>query len=124
MPPSEPSIDGPSSGKTKKSYYYYVNSTDPENHNVFYYINWEDGTNTDWSGPYISGRRIPFQYAWDAEGTYLIKVKAKDTFEAESNWSEFEVTIPRIRSSSYLWYQWLLESFPMLKRFLNLIITV
>jgi len=118
LPPSAPSVDGPSSGKTGQEYYFYVNSVDPEDHHVFYYVDWGDGTNTDWSGPYISGKKTSFQHAWDDKGTYLVKVKAKDTYDAESDWSEFEVSIPRVKVINFSLFQWLFEHFPLLNRIL------
>jgi len=52
---------------------------------------------------------------------YNIKAKAKDNSDEEGPWGYLEVNIPRTRASSYLWYEWLLERFPMLERLLNLL---
>ena len=120
LPPNPPSIEGPTNGKHGEYNSYMISAIDPENHNVFFYIDWGDETNSGWIGPYLSGMERNFTHAWKEQGTYLIKVKAKDVYDAESNWSVFKVTIPRTRATTYLWYHWFLECFPLLERLLNL----
>ena len=54
------------------------------------------------------------------EGSYIIfKTKAIDINAAESDWAVLEITVPRTRVSSYLWF---LERFPMLERLLSLLL--
>ncbi len=38
-------------------------------------------------GPYASGESISTSHTWLAGGTYEVKVKAKDTYDSESEWS-------------------------------------
>ncbi len=117
-PPDAPSIDGPSSGKTNVGYEYTFNSTDPEGDPVMYFIDWGDN-NTDWTEYGDSGEEIILKHTWDEEGEYTIKAKAKDISDAESNWSYFDVEIPRTRASSY---HWLFERFPLLERLLSFLL--
>jgi outer membrane protein assembly factor BamB len=119
--PSSPEIDGPNSGRTETEYDYTLKSTSPIGNDVYYWIEWGDGDKTEWIGPFSSGEEITVSHTWSEDGTYTIKARAKDTDNLWGPWSEFEVTIPRTRASSYQWYEWLLERFPLLERLLGLI---
>ena len=100
-PPNKPTINGPVNGNIKTSYPYVVNTSDPDESNIWYYIDWGDNTNTGWIGPFDSGKEITHSHAWDKKGTYIIKVKAKDPYNAESLETTLEVTMPRNRASYY-----------------------
>jgi len=93
-PPSKPDIDGRTRGGPHQTYPYTFVSTDPDDNDVSYYIDWGDDTNTGWIGPYDSGEEITKSHKWDEMGTYIIKAKAKDIFEEESEWGYLEVEIP------------------------------
>jgi hypothetical protein len=97
-PPNEPFIDGPSKGIPERQYDYTINATDPDDDRIYYYVDWGDGNFTDWLGPYDSGEGILLHHTWIEKGTYIIKAKTKDTYNLESDWSEFIVTIPRSKS--------------------------
>ncbi|MBE3136863.1 MAG: nitroreductase family protein [Thermoplasmata archaeon] len=92
-PPMAPSISGPSNGLAGVLYNYTMVTTDPDGDHVYYWVDWDDGTNSGWIGPFTSGTPIPFNHTWSQPGTYTIKVKAKDTYGAESIWTPFEITI-------------------------------
>jgi SagB-type dehydrogenase family enzyme len=92
-PPLAPSISGPSNGINGVLYNYTIVTTDPDGDDVYYYIEWGDGTSSGWIGPFASGTPVPFNHTWSQAGTYTIKVKAKDTFGSESIWTPFDITI-------------------------------
>lgn len=94
-PPNNPIINGTNEGVPGQEYEFTFSSTDPEDDELSYYIEWGDGNNTDWLGPYVSGEVITLSHSWDSQGTYTIKVKARDVFNEESDWSYFEVTMPK-----------------------------
>jgi len=83
-----PIINGAVAGKPEKEYEFTAVTTDPEGDQIFYMFNWDDGTTTDWLGPFNSGDSIDVTHAWTEVGDYKIKVKAKDIEEASSRWSE------------------------------------
>jgi hypothetical protein len=92
--PATPS--GPSSGVTGTSYTYSSNAIDINGHQVYFMFDWGDGTNSGWIGQINSGAIGSGTYTWNTQGTYQIKVKAKDTCGAESPWSSpLPVNIPR-----------------------------
>jgi len=101
--PNTPIINGPTKGKPGVSYNYTFMSSDPDGDNVFYYIDWGDGTNTSWIGPYLSGEIVTMSHSWMNEGTYPIKTKAKDIDDTESSWSEpFRVEIIQLETTILL----------------------
>ena len=83
--PKKPS--GPKRGVINKTYRYSTNTTDPEGDQVYYFWDWGDGTNSGWLGPYNSGTTVTASHKWTAIGMYNVKVKAKDVYGKESDWS-------------------------------------
>ncbi|OGS40906.1 MAG: hypothetical protein A3K77_03315 [Euryarchaeota archaeon RBG_13_31_8] len=112
FPPETPNITGLTSSKPKKELLYNFSSTDPEGSNVYYFIDWADGTNTGWIGPYQSSEEITQSHIWLESGKYIIKAKAKDVLGAESEWGTLEITIPRFRFKNDTQILKLLERFP------------
>lgn len=82
--PSQPS--GTTSGYTGTSYSYSTSTTDPDGDNVYYLFDWGDGSTTT-IGPYASGETVSASHTWGSTGTYDVKVKAKDVYEAWSGYS-------------------------------------
>jgi hypothetical protein len=95
LPPSPPSIEGPTQGNAGTSYTYTFNSVDPEGDDVYYYIKWGDGYKEIWEGPFASGVDFEIDHTYAKKGTYTIEAKAKDSYGVESGWSTFRVTMPR-----------------------------
>jgi hypothetical protein len=115
--PNLPEIVGPSSGSPGENYDYNIVSTDPENHNIYYCINWGDGSDEKCLGPYGSGEEINVKKNWSEEGTYTVQVKARDEFGTESEWATLEVRMPKTKSIGYInpWIRRLIERFPILE---------
>ena len=94
-PPEKPYIDGPTSGSAGTEYDFIFNSVDPDGDNVYYYIQWGDGHFEIWEGPHPSGEDVIIPHTFAKQGTFKIEAKAKDTYNSESGWSEFDIEIPR-----------------------------
>jgi len=85
----------------------------------------QNGTDSGWIGPYNSGEAASASHIWDDEDDYKIKVKAKDTGDLESDWSDpLSVTMPRNKLVIHSLIERLMERFPILyqlfQRFLRL----
>jgi hypothetical protein len=93
-PPEPPTITGPAKGKIKIAVEYNFTTTDPEGDEVSYFIEWGDGTNSSWVGPYLSGDIIKQSHTWTKKGSYTIRAKAKDIYGNESGWGTLTVTMP------------------------------
>jgi hypothetical protein len=113
VPPS-----GPASGKINTVYTYNTSTTDPDGDHVYYLFNWGDGTYSSWLGPYVSGDTIESRNTWTTQGSYEIRVKAKDTLGFESEWSDpLPITMPYLKTRnpfSIFLFEQLMERFPFL----------
>jgi len=96
QPPNSPTIDGPSTGTVGEEYKYTFVTTDPDGEYVNYWVDWGDGNNTGWIGPYSSNEEVNLSYTWSENGAFEIKVKAKDIFHDESEWSTLLVAMGNI----------------------------
>ena len=115
-PPDKPVIDGRNKGEPHQHYQYTFNSTDSEENPIWYYIDWDDGSNSGWLGPYSSGQQITITHTWDEAKVFIIKAKAKDVFNAESDCATFKVNLPKNRVLNNLLFLKILEKFPLLQR--------
>ncbi|KYK27023.1 hypothetical protein AYK20_03215 [Thermoplasmatales archaeon SG8-52-1] len=84
--PSPPYINGPDEGGTWDELRFEIIAKDPEGDDVFYYIDWGDGDENNWIGPYSSGEEVDIIHVWEEAGEYTIKAKAKDIYGYESSW--------------------------------------
>jgi CubicO group peptidase (beta-lactamase class C family) len=112
LPPDIPMIIGPTSGKPRKSYDYVFDTTDPDEQNVSFYVDWGDDSITNWTEFVTSGTSITLTHKWKKQGTYIIKARAKDIYDSESDWSEFEVNIPRFSNNNFKTVNLFFERYP------------
>jgi len=97
--PDPPVIAGVNSGKAGADVEFSFITSDPEDHDIFYYVEWGDGEIEDWNGPYSSDSEAKISHMWAESGSYNIKAKSKDVFDAESEWSDpFSVSMPKSKS--------------------------
>jgi hypothetical protein len=112
-PPAPPEITGPAKGKIKEPVAYTFMTTDPDGHQVSYFIDWGDTANSSWIGPYSSGESVNVSHTWLEKGDYTIKAKARDVFGAESDWGTLTVTMPLNYELPHLRFvEWLFARFP------------
>ena len=121
-PPDTPTLSGPSHCNIDDTYRYYVVANDPDNNPVSYLVNFGDGVTTGWINDLASGEKCITYHTWREKGNFTVKAKAKDTFGEESDWVYLDVDVPRTRTRSYLWYEWLFERFPLLERLLTFLL--
>jgi hypothetical protein len=122
QPPDIPEIDGPPSGQAGVEYCLTVNSTEPDGDDVFYLIDWGDGTTSGWIGPYIQDESVEVCHTYNSQGYFNIRAKAKDINGLESDWSEsFSVNIPRNRAYQFRLniLNLIFERFPLLYQFFS-----
>lgn len=118
--PIKPS--GQANGKPGYQYLYTTNTTDLEGDGVFYNFSWGDGNYSDWIGPYNSGETAGARYTW-TEGIYDVKVKAKDVYGKESDWSDpLSITMPKNQRLYGLFFNFLQKYSPRLFSIIDSII--
>jgi hypothetical protein len=87
--PSVPtSLSGPSEVVAGYSEYFFAGgSTDPDGDMIRYIFDWGDGkkTGTDFVE---SGQNVSIEKYWTKKGVYNVKVKARDKYGAQSDWSD------------------------------------
>jgi hypothetical protein len=101
-PPNKPTIDGPTNLKALKQYTYTVSAEDPNGHDVYYYVWWDDGDYEDWIGPYKTGEEVIVKNAWPEVGSYTIQVKAKDLIGDESDITTLQISVTKSRAVNNL----------------------
>jgi serine protease AprX len=100
--PYPPQINGSTEGDIGKSVVFTFITTDPGNSDVYYWIEWGDGSHEEWFGPCVSGAVVAISHTWSAKGNYTITAKAKNTLGTESDWSEpfiISIIAPRLEVS-------------------------
>ena len=103
-PPNKPDIpSGSNSGRINREYEYSIIGTDDDNDILFYQIDWGDGTDSGWIGYYNSGEVCLASHVWYEEGNFEVKVKSKDLYGRESEWSDpLNVNIPKAKSFDFI----------------------
>jgi hypothetical protein len=124
QPPTTPEIDGSTNGKAGVQYTYGFRSTDPDGDDVSYCVNWSDGTGEVCIGPFASSEKVTDTHTWSEEGTYVVKVKARDIYNAESDWATLIVTMPYSHNKPILPFLELLfqrfpHAFPLLRQLIG-----
>lgn len=100
-PPEKPSKPiGSTTGKIDEIYTYTTSTSDPNTHDMIYYLfDWGDGTNSSWIGPYSTGDICNTSHHWSSKGSYNVKVQAKDNHDSVSDWSDpLSISMPKIHS--------------------------
>ncbi|RKX23313.1 MAG: hypothetical protein DRP45_10615 [Candidatus Zixiibacteriota bacterium] len=79
--PGQPTIlSGETLGKPDWYYIFETVTSDPEANDLEYQWIWAEGDTSEWVGPVPSGEMHSKSHRWDDQGTYDIKVRAKDTW--------------------------------------------
>ena len=130
QPPNQPTTpSGPTSGTAGNSYPYQTSATDPDGDKVEYGWDWTgNGVADQWDNNggsyYASGVPITTSHSWPMQGTYNVKVVAKDINGAQGPWSNpLTVTMPRnriINTPSLNFLQSHPNMFPILRQLLGL----
>jgi outer membrane protein assembly factor BamB len=109
VPPNTPIITGPAKGHIHDYTSINISATDDDNNPVSYFIEWGEGNTSGWTKDYGSGETLKYSHIYSQKGTYTIRVKARDTFGAESNWGTFTVKEPI--NNNAIDFPWLLSLF-------------
>ena len=77
-PPTIPSIEGPLNGQINKSYLYRLVSSDPDDDNILYILDWGDKTNKTIIQNIKPNISITAVHKWRNAGIYDLQLKAND----------------------------------------------
>jgi len=114
FPPETPVITGSKYGKVGIEYNYTFVSTDQDGDDIWYHICWGDKEIIYIYGPYKSGQPITLSYIWTEKGIHSVQCKAKDVYDAESDWAYLDVIMPKNKPFIFNFplLTWLFEHFP------------
>jgi len=91
--PAKPATpEGEIEGSVGQEYTYTSSTTDPDGDSLHYLFDWSDETYSEWVGPCASGDTAEASHTWTDQGSYQIKVIAKDENGVFSEWSD-ELTV-------------------------------
>ena len=122
QPPTAPYVTGPKIGIAGVKYEWTFVSTDPEEDNITYYIDFGDQCGgAEYYGPNPSGEQIIIPHIYPYRSTFIINALAIDEFGTQSNWTYYEVTMPRIKMLHNSLFLQLLERFPFLQTLFNVV---
>ena len=122
-PPEKPTITGPSRGKSGMIYNFTFTIHDPDLDDVYLFVDWGNGNNSGWQGPYASDVDITLSHSWLEKGSYTVRAKAKDIHGVESDWTIFKVTMPKNKETNTSFLDFLENHpymFPILRYILKL----
>jgi hypothetical protein len=120
QPPNKPNAPtGNVSGLPGETIEFSCGKTDdPDGDRTSYLFDWGDGTDSGWLGIYYTALSVSSVHNWTETGNYEVKVKAKDIYGRESEWSDPLVVKMTKNKSINLYNPWLLkliQRFPILK---------
>lgn len=125
IPPNTPTISGPTHFKPNQEKEFTFTTTDPNGDQIYYYIDWGDGTHSSWIGPCASGYQLKLSSLWTYKAKFIIKCKAKDTNGMESNYGILDISTLRsktLNSNFIILLQNHPNFFPILQKLLNALV--
>jgi hypothetical protein len=120
QPPSAPIIKGPIYGIVGVEYVYTFNSTDDNNDDLIYMVDWGDKSPIEQVGPSPPGIEVNASHTWNKRGAYIIKAIAKDVHGLIGPPGFLEVTMPKNKMMNNYFFFKFLERFPILRILFNI----
>lgn len=87
-PPDKPDFYGIIEVEKGKEGFYFAKAIDPDGDDIYYKFDWGNNLTSEWMGPFPSGGTFLMPFTWNESGTFYVKVKAKDSHNYESEWSD------------------------------------
>jgi len=118
--PSAPTFFGVN--KTNSDIIFSSSSSDPNNDDLYYLFDWGDGSTSEWIGPYPNNEMVQEMHSWVNEGKYLVRVKAKDINDHESQWSEPTlISVSKVKTRLFNNMHFYLLKFNFLQKLLSVL---
>ncbi len=122
LPPEKPiNLEGPIGElKIGEEYTFTSSTTDPNDDQIYYLFDWGDDTYSLWLGPYNSGDQVETNKIWSEKGQYEVRVKAKDIYGVQSDWSEqLLISISKTKTLTFFnIFERLFYRFPLFEKIL------
>ena len=115
--PNKPTISGTTNGLIDTEYEYTIVSTDPDDDDITYHVDFEYGSSWGPWGPVPSGTEFTPENSWSSKGTYDITAYVIDTEGAKSDTATLTVTMSKSKAISTPLFLQFLQNF--FKRYPN-----
>lgn len=116
--PDPPMITGPSEGELNVVYTFEITTEDPQCDNICYTVMSSDMPAIYKSHFCVSGHVLIYNHSWatyyQTEPPYYIKAMATDCHGHQSEWSYFEVTVPKTKSITTIIFDRLFSRLPFI----------
>ena len=116
--------NGAIEGTINNEYTYTTYTYDSDEDQIWYQWDWGDGEISNWIGPYNSNVTILVSHSWVEKGSYNLKVKAKDNYNEESEWSDpLSITMPKNKVINISLLRQILQNYPffsLLRQYIKL----
>jgi len=126
--PNPPIINGAIFGHKGVEYDYLFSTIDPEEDEVYYWIEWGDGSNITDYGPYNSGEFISLSHTWTKMGFYTITAWTGDEHGFIGESSEFKLFILKDKAIPTnflnLFFKRYPNTFPIIRYFLEILFLI
>ncbi len=116
-------FEGETEGNTGEQYGYAVKFYDNEFHDGILEIDWDDGSDIEYSDYLGAEQEYIFYHTWANDGNYNIKVRAHDMLGGTGEWETLDVTMPKNKFFTLDdFYKQLIFRFPFFEKILNQIL--
>jgi parallel beta-helix repeat protein len=116
--PTPPSVTGLVKGQYCKTHTYNFTTYDPDNDQIYFYIDWGDNTPVKAYGPYSSNIENKIKHTWLIPDKYTIKAKAIDDNNFESDWGlPLEIVMSQGKSLNKMFLPNFFEKLKTITRF-------
>jgi hypothetical protein len=108
--PNKP--NGRKNGKTNTEYTFTCKTFDEDEDKLYYKWDWGDGNFSNWLGPFYSAQICTAVHSWSTQGSYDVRVMARDINNGKSNWSDpLTVSMSREKVINKPFYNFIIEFF-------------
>jgi hypothetical protein len=106
--------NGQKNGKINTEYNFSCKTFDEDGDKLYYKWDWGDGNFSNWLGPFNPAQKCTAVHSWSTNGTYEIRVMARDINCGKSSWSKpLLVKMPYIHNHVVDLSGWI-KRFPLL----------
>jgi hypothetical protein len=85
--PNPPVLSGPESGLVGEEITFTATVSDPNEHSVYLLVEFGDGSDSGWLGPYANNSEVEVKHTYDSADTFDVRAKVKDSLDEESDYS-------------------------------------
>ena len=93
--PYVPLFNGPTQVTAGVEHDFTISTIEPNGDDIYYIVDWGDGTIDDWFGPYADAEEVTITHTFEDQADFYCRAKAKDVNGYQTCWADpFIVTAP------------------------------